>query len=340
MKTTRLTIVRVLMVIILAFGAGASANAQLGGLVKKAQKAAKSVVNDGPKDAVQQQVVDQQVDMARQKDIDKKLQELRASRAADEKAAQDKAGQTGILPQADVANGDVDFFYFDGRRMGIYHPKTNSFDLFKRDASANRWLTYTFDFNKNGKVTYKNQEVGVINSDGTMKSGQTNGISLDDQNFVYWNGKCVGSVSAFCEIYLFSNVMAYYYKPIDPKIAAFMLFCQTFTDSSIKEHIANNTSNKLKPGSLNDEYHDAALASIKRRFPNVLDVVITSNEWRIIRDNLGNIISRACDGWYIIPNGNGRRAISYCWKQSYMGGGQYDKLVESTANGFDPIDLD
>lgn len=291
-------------------------------------------------EVMRQQAANAQVDLARQRDVENKLAELRRERAANEKAAQAQAGQTGNLPLADEKNGDVEFFYFDGRRMGIYHTKTKAFDLFKRDASSNKWLTYTFDINNNGVVSYKGSEVGIINSDGTMKSGQTTGISLDGQNFVYWNGKRVGSVSATCEVYLFSNIMAYYYFPIDPKIAAFFLFCETFTDSSIKEHLANNTSAKIKPGSLNDQYHAAALASIKKRVQGVQDVVITSNDWRIIRDNLGNIISRACDGWYFIKNGTGRRAISYCWKQSYLGGGKYDSLEASAANGFDPIDLE
>lgn len=340
MKTTRQSIVKVLLLFTLAFGVNASANAQLGGLIDKAKKTAKSVVQNGVNNTVQQEVGNAQVDMVRSKDVEKKLKEMRKERAMTEKAAQDEAGQTGNLPIADEAKGDVDFFYFSGQRMGIYHPSTNSFDLFKLNTSNNKWITYTFKIEKDGKVTYDNYEVGKINSDGTMYSGQTKGISLDNQNFIYWNATRVGSISAFCEIYNFSTIMAYYYHPIDPKIAAFMYFCQTATDSSLKERLNNVKNAALTPGSLNAEYHDAALASIKRRFPNVLDVVITSNEWRIIRDNLGNIISRACDGWYIIPNGNGRRAISYCWKQSYLGGGQYDKLVESAANGFDPIDLD
>ena len=340
MKTTRQSIVKALIFIILAFGASASANAQLGGLVKKAKNTASGVIKDGAQSTVQQEIGNAQVDMARSKDVEKKLKDLRKERAATEKAAQDEAGQTGNLPIADEANGDVDIFFFSGKRLGIYHSKTNTFDIFKRYTAENKWLTYTFKIEKDGKVTYNNSEVGKINSDGTMFSGQTSGISLDNQNFVYWKGTRVGSISAFCEIYYFSTLMAYYYHPIDPKIAAFMYFCQTETDSSIKEQINNVKNAALNPGSLNAEYHDAALASIKRRFPNVQDVVITSNEWRIIRDNLGNIISRACDGWYIIPNGNDRRAISYCWKQSYMGGGQYDKLVESAANGFDPIDLE
>ena len=134
--------------------------------------------------------------------------------------------------------------------------------------------------------------------------------------------------------------MIYYNKPIDPKIAAFMFFCQHLTDSSIKEMIETHKAALPRAGTLNATYHDQALASIKRRVSDVQDVVITSNEWRIVRDNLGNIISRACDGWYIIKYGNGRRAISYCWRQKYMGGGKYDTLQASTRNGFDPIELE
>lgn len=276
-----------------------------------------------------------------QKEVMSKLEERRAARAADERAAQEKAGQLG-LPVADAKQGDVDFIFFDGKRFGTYHPKTNSFDIFKHVTSSNQWVSYTFDFNKSGEVTYKGTKVGSINADGSMESGQTKGITIDKNNSVYWNGKNIGSISALCEIYYFSSVMVYYNKPIDPKIAAFMFFCQHLTDSSIKEQIeSNKVAGKLpRAGTLNAKYHDAALASIKRRISDVQDVVITSNDWRIVRDNLGNIISRACDGWYIIKYGNGRRAISYCWSQKHLGGGKYDTLQASTRNGFDPIDLE
>ena len=55
----------------------------------------------------QQQAANAQVDLARQRDVEKKLAELRQERAANEKAAQDQAGQTGNLPLADEKNGDV-----------------------------------------------------------------------------------------------------------------------------------------------------------------------------------------------------------------------------------------
>lgn len=331
---------RLAMAIALLLAVNMNADAQLGGLLNKAKEVAKGVVQGDVQGAVQQQIANTQANMVRQQDVDKKMKELRKERAANEKATQDKTGQTGNLPLADESKGDVDFFFADGKRMGIYHPKTKAFDIFKRDVSANRWVTYTFNIGDNGMVTYNGSEVGIINSDGTMKSGQTKGISLDSQSFVYWNGKQVGSVSDFREIYLFSNVMAYYYLPLDPKIATFMFYCQTLTDASIKELLDNQTAAVLRPGSLHAQHHDAALTSIKRRIPQAQDVVITSNDWRIIRDNLGNIISRACDGWYIIKNGTGRRAISYCWRQQYMGGGQYGNLEASAANGFDPIDLE
>lgn len=319
-------------------------NAQLGGLLNKAKEKAKQVVTgvakDGVNSTIQQEIGDAQVDMARRQSVEKKLKELRQQRAANEKAAQDQAGQTGTLPLADEANGDVDVIFFSGKRMGTYHPKTNTFDIFKHYTTENRWVSYTFKIEKGGSVTYNNKEVGKINSDGTMTSGQTKGISLDNENFVYWNGKQVGAVSGLYEIYMGSNLVTYCYHPIDPKILAYMYFCQTATDATMKQHLDYVKTAALTPGSLHASNRAAALASIKRRFPNAIDVIITSNDWRVIRDNLGNIISRACDGYYIIKNGNGRRAISYCWRQKYMGGGRYGNLEESTANGFDPIDLD
>lgn len=343
MKTTRQSIVKVLLFFTLAFGVNATANAQLGGLIDKAKKTAKSVVQNGVNNTVQQEVGNAQVDIARQKDIRKKQEEYRKARAANEKAAQDKCGQTGTLPMADMTKGDVDFYYDNGMRMGIYHTKTKVWEKFVRDKKVdpNKWYSMNFTFKDDGTVVIDDgTKVGEFSSDGTVNSGVTKGIKVDKDNFVYMNGKQIGSISELGDIYLGNAFVGYYYGSIDPKIAAYMIYCVNLNGKFITEELARQTQSKIMPGSLNDEYHDAALASIKRRLPNVQDVVITSNEWRIIRDNLGNIISRACDGWYIIPNGNGRRAISYCWKQSYLGGGQYDKLVESAANGFDPIDLD
>ena len=343
MKTTRQSIVKALMFILLAFGASASANAQLGGLVKKAKKAATGVIKDGAQSTVQQEIGNAQVDMVRQNEVRKKQEEFRKARAANEKAAQDNCGQTGALPMADMAKGDVDFYYDNGKRMGIYHTKTKVWEKFVRDKKVdpNKWYSIHFTIKDDGTVVFDDgSKVGEFSSDGTVSSGFTKGIKVGKDNFVFWNGKEIGNINELGDIHLGNTLVGYYYGTIDPKIAAYIIFCVNLNEQIITDELARQTQSKIMPGSLNDEYHDAALASIKRRFPNVQDVVITSNEWRIIRDNLGNIISRACDGWYIIPNGNGRRAISYCWKQSYLGGGQYDKLVESAANGFDPIDLD
>ena len=343
MKTTRQSIVKVLLLFTLAFGVNATANAQLGGLIDKAKKTAKSVVQNGVNNTMQKEVGNAQVDMARQKDIKKKQEEYRKARAANEKAAQDKCGQTGTLPMADMTKGDVDFYYDNGMRMGIYHTKTKVWEKFVRDKKVdpNKWYSMNFTFKDDGTVVIDDgTKVGEFSSDGTVNSGVTKGIKVDKDNFVYMNGKQIGSISELGDIYLGNAFVGYYYGSIDPKIAAYMIYCVNLNGKFITEELARQAQSKIMPGSLNDQYHDAALTSIKRKIPNVQDVVITSNEWRIIRDSLGNIISRACDGWYIIPNGNGRRAISYCWKQSYLGGGNYDSLVPSTANGFDPIDLD
>ena len=336
MKTTKQSIVKALMVIILAFGASASANAQLGGLVNKAKKAAENVV--------QKKVQETQVDMVRQQDAAKKMNELRKERAPKEKAKQDELGQTGKLPAANLADGDVDFYLNSGQRFGIYHTKTKILERFLRDPNDNnKWISFRFNVNDDGTiVTEKGVTTGIINRDGSMRSNKTDDVSIDNDSFIYWKGTRVGSVNPAGEIRAFGDVIAYYYsdKPVDPKIATYLGYCDYLDNKTIGDYLKIRKQAILTPGSLNDEYHDAALASIKRRFSNVQDVVITSNEWRIVRDDLGNIISRVCDGWYIIPNGTGRRAISYCWKQNYMGGGQYDKLVEAAANGFDPIDLE
>jgi hypothetical protein len=298
---------------------------------------------DGLKNTVQQQTAKAQVDLARQRDIERIQSERRQARAAQEKAKQDACGQTGTLPQANLKNGDVDFFYDNGKRMGIYHSKTKIWEKFLCDKSVtpNKWFSRNHIFKDDNTVEYEDgTKVGIFNSDGTITSGFTRGISLDKDNFVFWNGKKIGSVSELGEYYLGNTFIGYSYGYIEPKIAAYIMFCTYLTEDLITNELARQTSEKIKPGSLNAQYHSAALASIQKRIQGVQDVVITSNDWRIIRDDLGNIISRACDGWYFIKNGTGRRAISYCWKQSYLGGGKYDSLEASAANGFDPIDLE
>ena len=343
MKTTRQSIVKVLMVMALAFGVSATANAQLGGLVNKAKKAAKNIVQSGPQGAVQQQIAEEQTEMVRKDVINKRRDEIRKGRAATEKAAQDKCGQTGALPMADLKNGDVDFYFDNGMRMGIYHTKTKKWDKFVRDKKVdpNKWYPLVFTFKDDGSVVFDDGvKFGEFSADGTINSNFTKDITVGSDNYVFMKGKQIGHINELGEIYLGNTLAGYYYGSIDPKVAAFLIFCGNINEKVINDELARQTQAKIRPGEMNAEFHDAALTSIKRRYPNVLDVVITSNEWRIVRDNLGNILSRAIDGWYIIPNGNGRRAISYCWKQNYLGGGQYDKLVESTANGFDPIDLE
>ena len=335
----RRNIQRLAMATAMLLAVNINADAQLGGLLNKAKKVATDIARDGVQSTVQQQIGNAQADMVRQRDVEKKLKELRQERAPKEKAKQDEEGQTGNLPIADERKGDVDFFYFSGMRCGIYHTKAKTFEHFVKNGS--NWETRSYSFKDNGQVIFEGEKpVGLFKPDGTLNSAKTEGISLDNENFVYWNGKKIGSVSRLGEVYLGNWCMTYSYSPTDSKIAAYITFCIYMNKDLIQQGLAEQKKLILTPGSLNAEHHDAALISIKRRFPAVQDVVITSNEWRVIRDNLGNIISRACDGWYIIKNGNGRRAISYCWRQKYLGGGQYDKLEESAANGFDPIDLD
>ena len=134
--------------------------------------------------------------------------------------------------------------------------------------------------------------------------------------------------------------MAYSYSPIDPKIAAYITFCIYLSKSQIEQGLAEQNKQKLQPGSLNASLHKAALAAVKAKVQGVIDVVITSDGWTIWRDSNQNILSRIAYGYYIVKNGTRKRAISYTWKEVYMGGGQYGNLEAGKENTLAAIDFD
>ena len=75
-----------------------------------------------------------------------------------------------------------------------------------------------------------------------------------------------------------------------------------------------------KAGSLNSQLHAAALAIAKKRMQNVVDVVITRDQWDIKRNALGVILYRVAYGYYIVKDEQGRKAVSHSWAQDYQGG--------------------
>ena len=80
-----------------------------------------------------------------------------------------------------------------------------------------------------------------------------------------------------------------------------------------------------KAGALNSSLKASALKVAKAQNPNVVDVVITSDNWDVKRK--GGVIShRSVYGYYVVQDANGKKCLSRSWTQSYMGGGKYDTM--------------
>lgn len=96
----------------------------------------------------------------------------------------------------------------------------------------------------------------------------------------------------------------------------------TYLSDAIKGNSPANIERRAMPkaGSLNSQLHAAALAIAKKRMQNVVDVVITRDQWDIKRNALGVILYRVAYGYYIVKDEQGRKAVSHSWAQDYQGG--------------------
>ncbi|MBQ7205799.1 MAG: cell envelope integrity protein TolA [Muribaculaceae bacterium] len=338
MKTTRQTIARVLTVIALAFTVSVSANAQLGGLVDKAKKAGKGVVEGKSATTIaQESAQDQMLQQEIEKERKKELTARKKAREADEKKAQAEAGQTGVLPEANPSNGEFDFYLDTGRRLGLYNKKDKSFKMFgKKDG---KWIiSYVLTFKDDGKVMNTDGSVaGIINKDGSMYSGRTRNISIDEKGFVRWKGEKVGYVNNISEVYVGTYYFAYSDEVVDPKISAFIVFCAALGEQDVEKLMYSSNGEKASPGQLNASLHNAALSTVKKQVPGALDAVIVSDEWTVMHDGLGNITHRMAYGYYMLPEGDKKRAYHYCWRQNYLGGGKYDSLQASGPGDQEPF---
>ena len=81
-----------------------------------------------------------------------------------------------------------------------------------------------------------------------------------------------------------------------------------------------------KAGSLNASLKSKALAIAKKRNKDVVDVVITRDNWDVKYNALGQPIHRVAYGYYIVKTEHGKRAISHSWAQDHQGGGKYGEL--------------
>lgn len=230
MRQSTKRMLQMLLATILMAGMSTTAQAQLGGLLKKAKQVATGVVEGkSASEIAAEQVQESQYDAIQRQQIEQR----KAERAEKEKKAQDEAGQTGNLPEA--KRGDVNFYYISGKRMGIWHPSTKTWEKFGLDAN-NKWSSVNYTIKNDGKVYYQDGVLkGMINDDGSMASVNTENIKVTKEGYVAWKNEQIGFINYIGEIWFMDDIMAYSDEPIDPKIAAYIFFCNTIDTKYIEE---------------------------------------------------------------------------------------------------------
>ena len=103
---------------------------------------------------------------------------------------------------------------------------------------------------------------------------------------------------------------------------------------NIEKAIKNNSPSVIKyhplsefpKGAMHKELAKEALECSKPTFPNIVDVIVNSNDWTIDRNQLGIIISRTSFGWVIVKDDMGNKVIPARWLEPNQGGDKYGKL--------------
>ena len=92
---------------------------------------------------------------------------------------------------------------------------------------------------------------------------------------------------------------------------------------ALNSNSPSNIERKAMPkaGSLNKSLKAQALRASKAEDSGVIDVVITSNNWKV-----DPLTRRSVTGYVIKQDAHGKRAFSRSWCQDYMGGGKYGSL--------------
>ena len=105
-----------------------------------------------------------------------------------------------------------------------------------------------------------------------------------------------------------------------------------FFYEAVREAIANNGTGKIdyqpmpKAGKMHASMKSKVLAVDKAISKDVVDVVITSDNWEIERNALGQPIRRVLFGYSIVQTKDGKVATRVSWAEEHQGGGKYSGL--------------
>ena len=111
----------------------------------------------------------------------------------------------------------------------------------------------------------------------------------------------------------------------------YMYYNQNVYANAADQAIANNTPENIdykpmpKAGSMHAKFKTEALAIAKADDPNVLDVIITSNDWDVV---MKGIVPerRNIYGYIVTKDELGKKCSERVWTQKYQGNNNYGKL--------------
>lgn len=111
----------------------------------------------------------------------------------------------------------------------------------------------------------------------------------------------------------------------------YMYYNQNVYANAADQAIAQNTPENIdykpipKAGSMHAKFKAEALAIAKADDPNVLDVIITSNDWDVV---MKGIVPerRNIYGYIVTKDELGKKCSERVWTQKYQGNGNYGKL--------------
>ena len=104
--------------------------------------------------------------------------------------------------------------------------------------------------------------------------------------------------------------------------------CLLYLDAMNKA-IENNKTTQLavqpmpKAGAMNASMKAKVLPLEKAIAKEVVDCVVTSDNWEVQKDVLGNPIRRVIYGYSIVQTAKGKQATRVSWAEDYQGGGTY-----------------
>lgn len=212
----------------------------------------------------------------------------------------------------DGASDDTFWFSIDGFFRGFFtgNVSTNTLTEYRistYNASTKKTSMYTIKPNQSGKVVF------------CTPNGNPLPVSDSEVALIKQSLSTLYIIQDMCENTSNQYASSAYKKAL-------------LASEKIKEAIANNGGDVYdvmpmpKAGALHSQIHASALAAAKKVYGNVVDVVITENNWEYHRTQLDVIIDRYTTAQLIAVGSDGAKYGIKCFFMQKRNGGNYDPI--------------